>query len=281
MKQKIVLCTTVLATALLTACSSGGGKGGMKAVSIPVVSKENTITTMSPVVASQTGGVSQVQGVVKSNTIKVNGTEVKDGKLDLAQYGQGNKELSFTQNSVVTENGKDKKIDATGKVYLFQQNYSAMAVIERENIVVDGQKQNVKDGLSKIIVGQATKTLPTAGTYNYAGDVKLYGEDNKELKGKLTYAIDFAQATGQGKIAGIEGADITLAKATIRKDMALPNDIDNVKRTAHSLFGSATYKDMKGHYGLGIFGPNADEVIGEVSVGKHGAIEGPIGGKKQ
>lgn len=318
MKQRIQLCTSLFAMMMLVACSSGGGAGGQTTTAtpvisntpsestisstpsestnstttptqpavIPVLSKENYTTNIDVIVVGKDsyGTLPMIaEGNVKSNAITVNGATITDNKIDFAQYGQGNKTLDFTQKSVVEQEGKEQNIDATGKIYLFQQNYSAMVGLERSSIKVDGQESldGTKSVKSYALLGETTKNLPTTGTYTYMGDVQLYGEQNKAYTGKFNYTVDFTTATGKGNVLGVDGADIVLKDANIQSEMRLPRDIDREHRTGYGIEGDASYKDKQGYYQLGFFGENADEVTGKLSFGEQGQLEGAIGGKKQ
>lgn len=308
MNKKLVLFTLMLTTVGLTACSSGGNKSstdiatpivsnlnGASTVTnpngniIPVMSKENTISTVSVAIGkdneARAGYAVITSGTIKNNHVKIDGKEVKNSeKLDLAQYGQGEKILNFTQNSTITENKQDKKVESTGKLYLFQQNYSAMLMLNRESLKINGVEQ-VKKGdfiSSHALVGEVTKKLPTTGSYHYVGDVKLYDESKKLQSGVFDYNVDFSKGKGKGKVVGVSDTDIILNEAPIISDIGFPNELETKPLNVYGLHGEANYKNKKGGYVLGFFGEKADEVAGYVDIGEYGnKVEGLIGGKKQ
>ena len=99
-------------------------------------------------------------------------------------------------------------------------------------------------------LGQSTKTLPSAGSFNYKGVAF-----NENERGNLDYTINFDTKMGSGSISGLnETGKITLHESNI------------VKRD------NATYD-------LGIFGPNANEIAGIVTKGDKDLVG--FGGQKQ
>ena len=132
--------------------------------------------------------------------------------------------------------------------------------------------------------GQPTKTLPSAGSFNYKGVAFTEKE-----QGNLNYTINFDTKKGAGSISGInQTGNITLHESDIVKVQggeAFKNNsafIYGGKKDVYGVLnGAATAeKQGKASYELGIFGPNADEVAGAVFQ-EHDEGTVGFGGKKQ
>ena len=104
-----------------------------------------------------------------------------------------------------------------------------------------------------VVKGSATKILPAAGKFSYAGIAT-----DGEKQGALSYIVDFNEKTGKGQITGIDKTDITLSEAPI-KEFSHTNKFDNTVIKGHGIEGS--------NYKLGFFGPNAEEIVGAVTQG--------------
>lgn len=98
----------------------------------------------------------------------------------------------------------------------------------------------------------AFNSLPASGTSTYTGTAF----NGVERDGKLSYTIDFARKTGQGKISGLSDSyNFNLERADIYRSPKGGSAID----------GTATQNGVaKGHYELSIFGKKAEEIAGKV-----------------
>ena len=121
-------------------------------------------------------------------------------------------------------------------------------------------------------LGQSTKTLPSAGSFNYKGVAF-----NENERGNLDYTINFDTKMGSGSISGLnETGKITLHASNIVK-----RDYDTEEFSHYGVVeGKATLeKQGNATYDLGIFGPNANEIAGIVTKGDKDLVG--FGGQKQ
>lgn len=226
---------------------------------------------------------------VKSFNMTVGNQSYKDGKIDLgAQFGQGYHETTYSQSLVVTDKAaqkKDRSMTENGKMYLFQQDYSLAGAVNLTSGSVDGKIETFNDAEidDDFIIGQATRVLPK-GKANYVGDAIIHTDKKDVYKTQLTYNVDFDAAKGSGKIANVAGKEITLAEADI-KDITFQSEYAG-KSSFKGFDGEfKAFRDgAKGDYFLGLFGPNAEEVTGSVSIydeKQDTYYDGIMGGKKQ
>lgn len=280
--KKLMLCGAVASALAMTACSSNKSKD--QAVFTPVVTKQNVVE-VAAYKEQVAEDLKQDGQTLKSFTMKVGNKEYKDGNIDLgAQFGQGIHKTTFNNTAVATDDAtkKDVTLGERGDLYLFQQNYSAFVAIQPTHETVDGKEraytsQEEDDKFDTFIIGEATKVLPK-GKASYAGNAQIHGEKDAVHNAKFTYSIDFDAEKGSGKVANVAGKDITLAEANI-EDINIRSEYTGVS-SFKGFLGTATRDGKDGHYVLGIFGPNADEVTGHVSV-DNDKYDGFIGGKKQ
>lgn len=225
---------------------------------------------------------------LKSFNMTVGNQGYKDGKIDLgAKFGQGYHETTYSQNLVVTDKAtqKDQAVTEKGKMYLFQQDYSLVGAVLVTSVNVDGniETYNNTEFDDDFIIGQATRVLPK-GKANYVGDAIIHTDKKDVYKTQLTYNVDFDAAKGSGKIANVAGKEITLAETEI-EDIQYNSEYAG-KSSFKGFWGEfKAFRDgAKGDYMLGIFGPNAEEITGSVSIYDEKQdvyYDGIMGGKKQ
>lgn len=162
----------------------------------------------------------------------------------------------------VKAGGDNYELISKGQAHIYRQNYSLIAGLsELERIEKDpsGIKRNLAvndDSVDLVVKGSATKILPAAGKFSYAGIAT-----DGEKQGALSYTVDFEKKNGKGKITGIGTTDITLSEAPI-KEFSHTNEFDNTVIKGQGIEGS--------NYKLGFFGPNAEEIVGTVNDGEIG-----------
>lgn len=124
----------------------------------------------------------------------------------------------------------------------------------------------------KLINGEATQTLPTAGKYTYNGAAFSNSET-----GRLTYNVDFDKKVGSGAVTGLaQIGDVKLDQAEL-KHTNFSNPSNGSLVLAHGVEGTVSKdKELVGDYHVHLFGPNAEEVAGMVLHHKAGEI-GVIG----
>ncbi|OSI36484.1 factor H binding protein domain-containing protein [Neisseria dumasiana] len=113
----------------------------------------------------------------------------------------------------------------------------------------------------KLINGEATQTLPTAGKYTYNGAAFSNSET-----GRLTYNVDFDKKVGSGKITGINETGTIDLHETAFSNGAISNAADSSKVVVtHAIEGKTHSEKLgEGDYNLSFFGPKAEEIAGQV-----------------
>lgn len=278
--KKLVLCGAVLTAMAMTACSTTNG--GLARES--VATKANVVA--DGVLKTEQENIAKTAGnTLKSYSVKLQGKEYKDGNgINFAEFGQGSHELDWEDKAVQeTADKKEVTNSSKGKVYLFQQNYSVIGAVETTERTIDGKTEKLEDRLEEFLLGEATAKdkIPTKGSATYVGSSRIYDPDNKPKEGKFTYNVNFETAKGNGKVENINGKDIILEETSLGS-VSFKNEVlaSTATTDAQGFAGVATRDGKDGTYKLGFFGPNADEVIGRVSVDDH-EYDGFIGGKKQ
>lgn len=159
----------------------------------------------------------------------------------------------------VKAGGDNYELISKGQAHIYRQNYSLIAGLsELERIEKDpsGIERNLgvdDDSVDFVVKGSATKILPAAGKFSYAGIAT-----DGEKQGALSYTVDFEKKNGKGEITGIGENSITLSEAPI-KEFSHTNEFDNTVIKGQGIEGS--------NYKLGFFGPNAEEIVGAVTEG--------------
>ena len=205
-------------------------------------------------------------GTMKSHKVTLGKQSSSGSNLDLSGYPI--KELAlnqdFQETATVNVKGNDYTATRSGKAHIYRQNYSLIAGIDSTDTTIKGpglDKSRKRNDIFILIKGEATKTLPTTGKFDYSGIAS-----DGASKGKLAYSVDFDSRKGNGKITGI-GSDINLNEASIR-EVSHTNEIDNTVIKGHGIEGYSN----RGNYRLGFFGPNAEEIVGTVDVSKSSKI---------
>ena len=210
---------------------------------------------------------------LSSYAIKMDGKTYTRGDVNLATLGNGLKRVDVTETATANINGQNHKITRTSKLHLYQQPYSIVTFTR----VTGGQVGNlgkIEKGEfdSYYAFGQSTKTLPSAGSFNYKGVAF-----NENERGNLDYTINFDTKMGSGSINGLnETGKIILHESNIVK-----RDYDTEEFSHYGVVeGKATLeKQGNATYDLGIFGPNANEIAGVVTKGDKDLVG--FGGQKQ
>ena len=159
----------------------------------------------------------------------------------------------------VKAGGDNYELISKGQAHIYRQNYSLIAGLsELERIEKDpsGIERNLgvdDDSVDFVVKGSATKILPAAGKFSYAGIAT-----DGEKQGALSYTVDFEKKNGKGEITGLGENSITLSEAPI-KEFSHTNEFDNTVIKGQGIEGS--------NYKLGFFGPNAEEIVGAVTEG--------------
>ena len=163
----------------------------------------------------------------------------------------------------VKAGGDNYELISKGRAHIYRQNYSLVASlselerIEKDPSGIERSLRADKD-VDLVVKGSATKILPAAGKFSYAGIAT-----DGEKQGALSYIVDFEKKNGKGEITGIGETDITLSEAPI-KEFSHTNKFDNTVIKGQGIEGS--------NYKLGFFGPNAEEIVGTVDDSQNGEI---------
>ena len=224
---------------------------------------------------------------LSSHAVKMNGKTYTSGNINLATLGNGLKNVDVVETATANINGQTHNITQTSKFRLYQQPYSVVLSMARTGGQIGNLKKIDTDDFEVTYLdGQPTKTLPTAGSFNYKG---VAFNDNE--RGNLDYTINFDTKKGAGSISGLnQTGKITLHESDIVKvqggkafknNTAFTYNTDRNDDVYGVLNGAATTeKQGKASYELGIFGPNANEVAGAVFQEHDEATIG-FGGQKQ
>lgn len=149
--------------------------------------------------------------------------------------------------------GEDSEGMLVGDRYLYKQQYSVVYARNwlaslPDGILSKGGRFSV-NGIGNLLSEDEPTILPSEGSATYRG--KAFNANNM---GDLTYRVDFEQRTGQGEITNFSNniGHITLHQGSI-------ND-QEIKADA-SMAGGIT-----GKYTLGFFGPNGEEIAGDLYI---------------
>ena len=276
----------------LAACSSsgGGGSGSSNNLNVPGTSNNNANNNRADFSVPKLLKVSDLREdteedlerefhspvpvKLSSYAVKINGKTYTDGDIDYATLGNGLKRVDVVETTSANINGQTHNVTRNSKLHLYQQPYSIVTFMQTTGGQV-GSLGKIEKGefKSSYFLGQATETLPSAGSFNYKGVAF-----NEKEQGKLDYTINFDTKKGAGSISGLnQTGKITLHESNITKIW----DDGFEKYTHYGVEEGKATSEKQGNvtYDLGIFGPNADEVSGMVSQGNKDLAG--FGGKKQ
>lgn len=279
--KKLSLVAAIAAPVLLTACVSNGGDS--EALVKPLSSFPIQDNALKNSVAEE---FKKKNFTLNSYQIEIGNKTYKNGNgINLQEFGLGLKTLPVTESMTITGDNKTE-YKATGKhtAYLFTQNYSMIGGLEQNEYVVkslDGRtilKEGEKDELNILVKGQATEKLPETGKFNYNGLAWIEGGK----VANLSYDVDFGAKLGSGTIKNTDSSiDIALTEGNIEK-RSFENTLDGTRLEGFGIHSAATVGGERGSYTLGFFGPEANEIIGEVDLNKtKSGLHGFFGGTKQ
>ncbi|HHW7569631.1 TPA: factor H binding protein domain-containing protein [Mannheimia haemolytica] len=164
-------------------------------------------------------------------------------------------------SSVPQSSSKEGDIDVQHWGNLYNQKYSVVVVTTTTKMGWDNDVYVNSDVSTVDIRGLKTDVLPKEGKATYTGqafDYRFY------RSGDLSYDVDFSQRIGSGKIRNSLGDSYTLSQGNI--------DNGSISGTASKHQGNPNYYNS-GNYGPGgnykvqFFGPNAEEIGGELNIG--------------
>lgn len=184
-------------------------------------------------------------------------------ELDFATLPQGLSTHNLQTNLDANTGGQTTKVLINEKLRIYKQPNSVIIGSQFAGATVGSHHESGDDNVTwDYLGGNSTKTLPTAGTFNYVG--KAFNENSE---GSFEYAIDFGTKTGQGKIA-VNGKNLTLEKSTLGQKVikADPKDHSELSYEGFGIQGTVS-GDSQGIYKLGVFGDNAEEVAGYTHTG--------------
>lgn len=209
-------------------------------------------------------------------TLSIDG-KTQDGGIDLSKYPKGHSTLNVKETVTAKNRGYTGSIITDSVAYLFKQEYSSIIGFHNKNVttVVNGDQETkpVNRRIDFLGRGTPTENLPTTGKFNYSGSGKVRTKDGVR-DDKFSYNVDFGAKTGSGSLG-----NITLSEGKIK---AVKHDDDiGDGLTTQVIFGKATDGSLNGEYGLGFYGPNADEIAGSVELGDKNDVIGVFGGTKQ
>lgn len=149
--------------------------------------------------------------------------------------------------------GEDSEGMLVGDRYLYKQQYSVVYARNwlaslPDGVLSKGGRFSV-NGIGNLLSEDEPTILPSEGSATYRG--KAFNANNM---GNLTYRVDFEQRTGQGEITNFSNniGHITLHQGSINGQ--------EIKADA-SMAGGIT-----GKYTLGFFGPNGEEIAGDLYI---------------
>lgn len=267
--------------ALLSACSSSGGPTSSEAHIGGTPKLPAAATSLSLKVPSEREGVleegytdingkrTEYQTVGSNYYIKIDGKTYRAGdKISLAAYPQGLTEKPLDSGLTLTITGQQPyQAHYDGTLKLYKQKYSVIAAsyVDNQYRSNNGNRpEKVGEFSVDDIQGEITPyaKLPANGRYTYTGEAF----NGRRDKGVLSYTVDFAKKTGSGTVTGMKDFGlITLKEADITR-------IDDKPFAGGSgLEGEAvSAKGDRGDYGLGLFGPKAEELAGSIDLVRPG-----------
>ncbi len=204
----------------------------------------------------------------------------------LTDFGLGYSEHDFASS-------EDKEYIAEGKLRIYRLPYSVIVAATEEKVTALAPYNNNEDGVvgygAGLYVGYLTKDLPETGTADYVGK-SFYNDET----GNLKLSVNFGEkAITSGEITGLSTGKVTFKRGNFEvvdyEDFA-DRDIETMgfkgeamlanansklvqKYTKSATGDSVEFKERalsasnhhfryEGHF----FGPNAEEVAGDISV---------------
>lgn len=206
---------------------------------------------------------------ITSYTLSIDGKKAQAHDIDISKYPKGHSTLNIKETVTGEDRGQSGSIITDSAVYLFKQDYSVAIGIQRKNqtkVLNGGQQTETFDYQNYLYsvknIKNITEKLPTTGKFTYLGSGKIGSQSGDQEEVNFNYNIDFDAKIGSGRLGYI-----TLLEGNIDK-----NHVIDGEATAAGSFG--------GHYRVGIFGPDADEITGAVQL-SIGEVVGVFGGTKQ
>lgn len=263
MKHALCLATLTAATLALTAC---GGSSDTSHSAIPAPHPNNTSAT-APSNIKDIYKLSHADYAVRPLRVKVDFKKSVNGKsaddIELGKLPLGFSSHTVDYQGSVKDNNQPLNIKETLRIY--HQPNSVVIAGKLQDFEFDGKPQ--KGFAIFRVYGNYTKTLPTAGTFNYVG--KSFDQDSE---GSFNYAIDFGNKTGKGSLT-LDSKTTALGQANIVSGAA--KDGSDAKYAIEGIASGA----YEGRYGVGIFGDNAQELSGFIATNDNTTIG--LSGNKQ
>ncbi|MGX2986535.1 factor H binding protein domain-containing protein [Ursidibacter sp. B-7004-1] len=168
-----------------------------------------------------------------------------------SQYGK-------KESSVYGWKGEDTGKKNITYVDVYNQKYSIVLGRYDNDHYSDPVKESYEVDIINLGGGLRTtdEQLPTEGTATYKGVAF-----SKDDQGNLEYTIDFTNRQGNGSITGLSVGELVLEKGELYKAY------DREWKTAGNVTAT-DWKDQKvaGKYDTLLFGPNAEEITGQVKL---------------
>lgn len=302
--KQLSLC--VLTAFALMACGGGDSQPTVKATE-KLVEKPKTheITPVNAVPADLQAAVKEAKVLAASSStsdswksttseLTIEGkTYDTKGDHDLSGVTNGKTAYFIPQFSAKEVGGDaEEKVDGTytGQALVYNLPYSLMAgylpLDFKGKYTVDGKQLTTaelkKEGYISIftvdrIAGYGTKDIARLPTATYQG--KAFAQNGNTISdaGVLSYTIDFANKKGQGSIQSLPGGnwDLKEAPLTDHKDSFL-------KGANYTIRGDAMRGSEKHLYNLGLYGPEAEGIMGVIhEKDRNGEAIVGFGGEKQ
>lgn len=285
---------------LMTACGSNSGGTIAGAVTPLVASQVKESSNTESIYKIENGKLREafltelkrenVNVQLDEYTVKIDDRIYPNGDgIDFQTFGKGSHTLAVEETASGSSDGEYGNVQRKSTAYLFKQDYSMIAAVVNNSLITTDasgaivHQDDDLDDYSILVKGQPTQVLPTSGEFNYKGEGKFGSIESYDIvRGNVDYYVDFAKKEGYGEIEliGLEGQtdSIVLKKADINK-LSDVNELDGSVITAYGIRGGAEYDSKKGSYSLGFFGPNAEEIVGDVEFENYGG--GVFGATKQ
>lgn len=274
---KTTLATLILVT--LTGCGSGGGNGGSNGPSSQANHQPNNPMVPAPSAGNQNNTHQAGNNSSNSHASHQQNNPITPSPSAGANESEQDRQLRELRVQVAAQ-AEERKMTILGKTYakgltrnpivenelgksgssIYNQNYSLLQVnyVEKNNQGVNTP--------SNIGIYTEFNKLPAAGVFTYKG-VAI----NMTEQGELTYQIDLNSKKGHGSVSGLSVGNVSLESA----DLSNP---DNNNRG--SLFGSAKSASGEGMYHLDLFGPQAEEISGNMILNENSKNYGLAGSRE-